>query len=53
MTPLEIAAVFALLGRRRESGVPLKPLLHDVMIKLLTPKHSRERLTLDRAMLLT
>ena len=33
-------------------GIALEPLLHDVVIKLLAPKHSGERLALDRAMLL-
>ena len=51
MTPLGVAGVFAFIRRRREGRIPLEPLLYDVMIKLFTPKHSRQRLALDRAML--
>src|SRR4029077_4859980 len=52
MTPLRVAPVFALFRRRWVGGITLEPLTHDVMIKLFAPKHSRERLTLDRAVLL-
>ena len=49
MAPLRVASVFTLLWRR-ESGVTFKPLVHDVMIKLFVPKHSRECLALNCAM---
>src|ERR1700741_1020425 len=51
MTPLGVAPAFAFLWRWREDRIALKPLLDDVMVKLLAPKHSCERLALDRAML--
>src|SRR5438105_3524574 len=49
MTPLRVALVFTLLRRRRKSGIAFEPLIYDVVIKLFAPKHSRKRLTLDRA----
>src|SRR5438552_13744132 len=51
MTPAGVAPVFTFLRRRWEAGIALEPLLHDVMVKLLGPKQSGQRLALDRAML--
>ena len=51
MTPLRVASVLTFLRRRRESGIAFEPLIHDVVIKLFGPKHSRKRLAFDRAVL--
>src|SRR6266513_1038896 len=53
MAPPGVPSVFTFRRRRRESGIALKPLLHDIMIKLFTPKHSGERLTPNRTKFLT
>ena len=49
MMPASVAAGLALGRRRRLGGVALQPLLDDVIIKLLCPKHPGERLSLNGA----
>src|ERR1044071_2024772 len=51
MTPLGVAPVVTFLWRRRKSRIAFEPLLHDVVIELLAPKHSGQRLALNRAVL--
>src|SRR5206468_10196935 len=51
MTPSRVASLFTFLRRRGKRGITIQPLLYDVMVELFAPKHSRECLALDCAML--
>ncbi len=52
MPPLGVATVQALWRRWWLARIAFEPLLDDVMIKLLVPKHPGEGLPLNRTMLL-
>ena len=53
MIPIGVAPVLALGRGRGLRGIAFQPLLDDVMIKLLAPKHAGKGLSLDGAMFLT
>ena len=52
MTPASVAAAQSFLRRRRQAGIAIEPLVDDIVIILLVPKQSGERLTLNCALLL-
>src|ERR1051326_3058108 len=52
MTPSGVATGQALVRRWRLARISIKPLIDDVVIKLLVPKKPGERLPLNRAVLL-
>ena len=47
MAPAGVAPGLALRRRRGLAGVAFQPILDDVIIELLRPKHPRERLAMD------
>ncbi len=49
LRPGSVPALVALDGRRRERGVSLEPVAHDVVVVLLRPQQPGQRLAHDRA----
>ena len=47
VNPVSIPALLALRRRRRHGGIAFQPFFDDVMVELLGPQQSRQRLALD------
>ena len=52
VAPFGIAPVLSLRRRRGLARIAVKPILDDIIIELLAPKHSRQRLAMNQSVFL-